>query len=107
MKALFLKVVVQGRHQEDATALAVLLLGELKVAHLEEYAEVFDQKDSGQNGNQELFANRKGKYGDNSAYRKAARIAHEYLSWVGVVPEKSNGGTQEGRGNTADWLRDA
>ena len=53
--ALFLEVMVQGTHLEDAPALAVFLAGVLEITPLHEDGKAFHEEDSAEQGKEEFL----------------------------------------------------
>lgn len=83
-------VVVQGRHLKNASALAVEAFGAFEIGHLQHHRQTFDKEDAAENGEQQFFANQNGRHGNNAADGEAARIAHEHLRRIGVIPKKAD-----------------
>ena len=84
--AFFLIVVMEGRHQKYAAAFAIFSFGVLKVCNLNNHREIFDQKDTTEDGDQQLFAEQDAHRSDNPSYGQASSISHKNLSGVGIVP---------------------
>ena len=92
-----LEVVMQGRHLEDALAHAALALRDLEIEHLNHHREVFNKEDGAQDGNEQLLAYEDGKHGNDATQAQAARIAHEHLRRIGVIPQEADGGADKCR----------
>ena len=91
----FLVVVVQRRHPENAPAFAVLPLGVAEPSDLHDHAQVFDQENPAQDGDEQLFTDGNGKRGDDAAEGQAAGISHEDLSRISVVPQEADAGAHK------------
>ena len=61
-------------------------LSDLVISALQNDRQVFYQKYTAKNGNQQLLMYNDSKYGDNTADGQAPGIAHEYLRRIGIVP---------------------
>lgn len=63
--ALLLVMVVEGAHQEDASAFTVFLFSVFEVAHLEDDADILGEENPSDDGEQELFTHGKGQHRDD------------------------------------------
>ena len=91
-------MVVDRRHQQDATPFAVAAFGVLEPADLHHHREAFDQKDAAQQRQQQLLADAEGEDGDDAADRQRAGVAHEDLRRKGVVPKEADQRADQRRG---------
>ena len=89
-------MVVERGHEEYPLALSELLLGVLEVADLHDDGEILDQEDSAKDRQEQFDMDQYGVDGNYSADGKRAGVAHEDLRRVGVVPQETDGGPDEG-----------
>src|SRR3954469_8311358 len=83
-------MMMQRRHLKDP------LLAHLVRAHLQDHGKRFDHEDAADEWQQQLLLDDYGDCADSSAERQRADVAHKYLCWVRVIPEKSDAGTNHG-----------
>ena len=83
-------MMVQGRHQENATPSAKAFFGVFEIGDLQDNRKVFDQKDATQQWNHEFFANGDGQNGNDAANGQTACVAHENGCWIGIVPQETH-----------------
>ena len=95
---------MEGRHQEDTTAFAVLLLGVTEPRDLDHHAEVFDEENPAQHGDQQLLADGDGERGNDAAERKRSGVAHEDLRGERVVPQERNASPHKRRDEHHEFL---
>src|SRR5438270_5840128 len=82
--------MVQRRHFENA------FLARLVRAHLQDHRKRLNHEDTADEWQQQLLLDDDGDRADGSAQRQRADIAHKYLRWMRVIPEKSDAGTNHG-----------
>ena len=95
---------MQGGHLEDAPPRAGLLFGVLEVEDLQHDRQRLDEEDAAEDGYQQFFADDDGEDGDDAAEGQAARVAHEDLRGIGVVPQEADRGADKGRGEDHQLL---
>ena len=61
-ETLFLVVMVQGGHEQNAASFAVFAFGVFEVAHLKHDREALDQEDAAEKGQQQLLADAESDY---------------------------------------------
>ena len=71
-------------------------LPHLVVPHLHHHAEALDEEDAAEYGQHELLVDDDGAHGDDAPDGQRARVAHEYLGRVGVVPQEADERADEG-----------
>src|SRR5690606_9345840 len=101
MVTFFLIMVVKRRHQKHPPSFSIFLARVLEVRHLHDDRQVFDQEYAAQHRNQQLLTDEHGKGGDDATNGQASGIAHEYLGWVGIIPQKS--GTRAYKCSSEDY----
>ena len=89
LAVLCAEVVVYRCAFEDAL-LYTFALTYLIVPYLHDNAQTLDEEDSAENGQQEFLMDDDGTHSNDTADGEAARITHEYLCRVGIVPEETN-----------------
>src|SRR5712672_957439 len=96
-------MMMQWRHLENA------FLAHLVRAHLQDHRKRFDHEDAADERQQQLLLDDDGDSADSSAQRQRADVAHKYLRWMRVIPEKSDAGTNHGTTKDGELgnLRDA
>ena len=98
-------MVVKRCHQEDAPAFTGLAFGVFEPPDLQHDRQVFNQEDSTQHGQEELFADGNGKCSDDAAQRQASGITHEDLRREGVVPQEGDTPAHKGGDEDHQLLR--
>src|SRR5216684_4103694 len=84
------KVVVNGRHLEDA------FLAQFVRAHLQDHRKRFNHEDSADKRKQQFLLNDDHDGPDGPAQSQRAHVTHEYLGGMRVVPEKPDARTHHG-----------
>ena len=87
---------MQGAHQKNPSAFAILLLRIFKKGYLYDNAETFNQEHAAENGDQPFFPDDDRQGGDDSAQRETARIAHENLCRISIVPKEPHACPNQG-----------
>src|SRR6266404_5140985 len=96
-------MMMQRRHLKNA------FLAHLVRAHLQDHRKRFDDEDAADERQQQLLLDDDGDCADSSAQRQRADVAHKYLRWMRVIPEKSDAGTNHGTTKDGElgYLRNA
>src|SRR5579872_1657055 len=89
-------MMMQGAHEKNPSPLAVFFLRIPEIGYLYHYAQVFHQEYAAEDGDQPFLPHDDGQGGDDAPQGKAARVAHEYLCRVGIIPEEAHAGADEG-----------
>ena len=89
------EVVVYWRSLEEAL-LHAFPLACLVVEALQDDREVLHEEDTAKDGYQQFLVNNDGLYCDDSSNGQAARITHEYLGRIGIVPQEADKRTDKG-----------
>src|SRR5690606_6796297 len=87
--------MVNGRHQENPAPFAVSLLRKFEPEYLYHDRYILNQEDPAENRDQQFFPDCDGKYCNDSTERETSGIAHENLCGIGVIPEKSDAGSDK------------
>src|SRR5258708_36078799 len=86
----------QGTNEKAPPAFSIFLLRISEISHLYGYAKHFYQEYAAEYGYQPFLTDDDGEGCDDPAEGKAARISHEYLRRIGVVPKKAHAAADEG-----------
>lgn len=79
-------MMVQGRHPEDPFPRPGLPFCILEITYLEDHGKAFHEEYAAEDRDQDLFPDHDCKYRYYATYGQAARIPHENLSGVGIIP---------------------
>ena len=104
LTVLSAEVVVDRCALED-TLLHTSPLTYLVIVYLHHHAEAFNEEDTAEDRQHQLLVDDDGTYRDDTADGQRTRIAHEYLGRLGVVPEETEEGSDEGTEEYYQFLR--
>ena len=104
LTVLCAEVVVDRCALED-TLLHTSPLSYLVIVNLHHHAEAFYEENTAEDRQHQLLVDDDGTYCDDTADGQRTRIAHEYLGRVGVVPEETDEGSDEGTEEYYEFLR--
>ena len=89
-------MMMQGAHEKDPSSVTVFLFRISEIADLDDHAQAFHQEHAANDGDQPFLTDDDRQGGDDAAEGEAARIAHEDLRRIGVIPEEAQAGTDQG-----------
>ena len=90
--------MVQGSHLENTHSCTCAHSCELVIETLDERGGKFGNENTAEDWQEQLLADQDGKDPDYSTKSKAARITHEDLRRIRVIPEETNCCTDKCRG---------
>src|SRR5687768_7848205 len=93
MQSLFLVMMMQRRHEKYPLPFPEFFSRVLEITNLQHHRQVLDKKYPAENRNEQLFTHRDREHRDDAAQRQAARITHENLGGVSVIPEEADTGS--------------
>src|SRR5690606_35547918 len=96
LEAAHFEVMAQRSHPEDALADAEAAPGVLEVAELQHHGERLHDEDAAHDEEHDLLAHHDRHGAERTAERERADIAHEHLRGVGIEPEESEPGADDG-----------
>ena len=94
-----LKVVVDGRHGEDALAVA-----QLEAAYLEDYGCSFHNEDAADDDEEDFLRGADRRHAEGAPQGQGAGIPHEDLGRVAVVPQEAQAGPHHGHHEDAYFI---
>ena len=97
-------MVVDGRALEEALFPSVPL-ARLVVDALQDDRQVLHQEHAAEDGDEQFLVDDDGKDGDDAADGQAARVAHEHLRRIGIVPQEAYQCADEGTDEDDQFLR--
>ncbi len=87
---------MQGRHEQDASPLAVAFLGVFEPAHLQHHRQGFDDEDAAHDQQHDFLAHDHRHGAQGRAQGQGAHVAHEHLGRIGVEPQEAQAGAAQG-----------
>lgn len=81
------------------------LVGGLKAAYLNDIRQSFNHKEAANDDSQDFCMSGDRQGSKQASQGKGAGVAHEYLGWIGVIPEETKAGGYGADGNNSQILR--
>ena len=78
--------MMERAHEKYSSTFACLLLCIFEIGYLYDYAEAFYQEDAAEDGYQPFLPDDDREGGDDAPEGKAARISHEDLCRISIIP---------------------
>ena len=97
--------VVVYRCSFEETLFHAFPLACLVIEALQDDRKVLHQEDTAKDGYQQFLVNNDGVYCDDSSNGQTARIAHEYLGRIGIVPQEADKCTDKGTDKDYQFFR--
>src|SRR5680860_62613 len=95
MISQLLIMVMEGRHFEYASSLAVFSFCILEVRHLQYHTKNFHQENTTEYGDEEFLTKQYRHTGNDRTQCKTSGIPHKNRRRIGIVPQKSDACSHE------------